>query len=55
MPEPRPCPVCGKPATPDHKPFCSSRCRQVDLGRWLAGGYVVPGGPPEPEEEEPAG
>jgi endogenous inhibitor of DNA gyrase (YacG/DUF329 family) len=55
MPEPRPCPVCGKPATVVHKPFCSPRCRQVDLGRWLAGGYVVPGGPPEPEEDEEAG
>lgn len=55
MPDPRPCPICRKPATAPHSPFCSPRCRQVDLGRWLAGGYVVAGGPPEPEaEDEPA-
>ncbi|HYI81990.1 MAG TPA: DNA gyrase inhibitor YacG [Acetobacteraceae bacterium] len=45
---PRPCPVCGKPAAPTLRPFCSERCRQVDLGRWLAGDYAVPG---EPESD----
>lgn len=45
------CPICGKPATPEHRPFCSDRCRQVDLGRWLSGSYVIPGAPGEPEEE----
>ena len=44
---PRPCPVCGKPPTPALRPFCSERCRQVDLGRWLAGDYAIPG---EPEQ-----
>jgi uncharacterized protein len=39
----RPCPVCGRAADPGWRPFCSARCRQVDLGRWLAGDYVVPG------------
>ena len=38
----RPCPVCGKPGNAAHKPFCSARCRQVDLGRWLAGDYAIP-------------
>lgn len=42
---PRPCPVCGRPAAPAMRPFCSARCRQVDLGRWLAGDYAIPGGP----------
>jgi endogenous inhibitor of DNA gyrase (YacG/DUF329 family) len=37
------CPICGKPATPDHRPFCGRRCADVDLGRWLTGQYVVPG------------
>jgi len=37
------CPVCKKPTQDTHKPFCSDRCRQVDLGRWLKGVYVVPG------------
>ncbi|MCK8786347.1 DNA gyrase inhibitor YacG [Roseomonas sp. NAR14] len=39
----RRCPVCGKPAEAATRPFCSPRCRQVDLGRWLTGAYVVPG------------
>ncbi|MCQ4159811.1 DNA gyrase inhibitor YacG [Roseomonas sp. GC11] len=56
-PAPRPprraaCPVCGKPAATGHRPFCSDRCRQVDLGRWLSGGYVIPGRPAEPENED---
>ena len=49
----RPCPVCGKPATPMLRPFCSERCRQVDLGRWLAGDYAIPGDPSEPGAGEP--
>lgn len=35
------CPICGKPSTADSRPFCSSRCRNVDLGRWLKGGYRI--------------
>lgn len=37
------CPICGKPADPTFKPFCSQRCRQVDLNRWLSGTYRIPG------------
>jgi uncharacterized protein len=40
---PRPCPICGKPASDATRPFCSPRCRDVDLNRWLSGRYVVPG------------
>ena len=47
----RPCPVCGKPPAEDYRPFCSRRCADVDLGRWLAGSYVLPG-PPESEEDD---
>ena len=36
------CPICRKPALPDHAPFCSARCAEVDLGRWLKGMYRVP-------------
>jgi endogenous inhibitor of DNA gyrase (YacG/DUF329 family) len=36
------CPICGKPASADHRPFCSARCADVDLHRWLSGGYVLP-------------
>ncbi|HWL46507.1 MAG TPA: DNA gyrase inhibitor YacG [Sphingomonadaceae bacterium] len=41
----KPCPICGKPATPQSHPFCSERCRDIDLNRWLSGTYVVPGRP----------
>jgi hypothetical protein len=35
------CPVCGKPANEATLPFCSPRCRDVDLNRWLSGSYVI--------------
>lgn len=37
------CPICGKPAGDTVKPFCSARCRQVDLNRWLSESYRIPG------------
>jgi len=37
------CPICKKPATEASKPFCSERCRDVDLNRWLSGSYRIPG------------
>ncbi|MFZ0397601.1 MAG: DNA gyrase inhibitor YacG [Methyloceanibacter sp.] len=37
------CPICGKPAVQDYRPFCSRACADEDLGRWLGGRYVVPG------------
>lgn len=36
------CPICGKPATAPHQPFCSPRCADIDLGRWLKGNYSIP-------------
>jgi hypothetical protein len=36
------CPICRKPATPDSYPFCSTRCADVDLHRWLGGVYAIP-------------
>ena len=44
----RRCPICGKPAAGRHLPFCSARCANIDLGRWLKGNYRV-------ETEEAAG
>jgi uncharacterized protein len=42
------CPICGKPAvTARLLPFCSARCADVDLGRWLTGQYRVAGTPAE--------
>jgi len=55
----KPCAVCGKPMVARYKPFCSARCADIDLGRWLKGSYVIPGeavdeaetGKPETDEE----
>jgi endogenous inhibitor of DNA gyrase (YacG/DUF329 family) len=41
-PAARRCPICGKPAEPRYRPFCSVRCTQIDLGRWLKGAYRIP-------------
>ena len=38
----KPCPTCGAPAIHELFPFCSSRCADVDLGRWLQGAYAIP-------------
>lgn len=49
------CPICKKPGTERYRPFCSRRCADVDLGRWLTGSYAIPveEEPPEPEEAPP--
>ena len=36
------CPLCGKPVELAFKPFCSKRCADIDLNRWLSGVYAVP-------------
>ncbi len=59
------CPICGKPVPPRAEtrsfPFCSDRCRLVDLARWLGEEYRIPGGragdgggerPPPPADED---
>jgi endogenous inhibitor of DNA gyrase (YacG/DUF329 family) len=38
----RPCPICGKPSQQKYHPFCSARCADVDLHRWLGGNYSIP-------------
>jgi len=45
------CPICGKPVDAAYRPFCSRRCADVDLQRWLTGGYAVPA--EEPDEGLP--
>jgi uncharacterized protein len=37
-----PCPVCRRPNTAEYRPFCSRRCADVDLSRWLTGAYAIP-------------
>ena len=46
----RPCPVCGKLSAERYRPFCSARCADVDLNRWLSGSYSVPVVELEPED-----
>ncbi len=36
------CPICQKSTEKAYRPFCSQRCANVDLGRWLNGSYAVP-------------
>jgi uncharacterized protein len=50
----RTCPICGKPRSESYDPFCSKRCADVDLHRWLKGSYVIPGSnaKAEPDDEE---
>ncbi|MDX8469372.1 DNA gyrase inhibitor YacG [Mesorhizobium sp. VK23B] len=48
----RPCPECGKPSAREHYPFCSARCKDIDLNRWLKGAYVIPGRDDEEQEDE---
>jgi len=43
------CPLCGKPASAGHKPFCSQGCRDRDLLNWLGDGYRMPGPPADPD------
>lgn len=52
------CPVCGKAPAPAYRPFCSRRCADVDLGRWLTESYRIPAaegedGPADPEDAAP--
>lgn len=53
-PRVRPCPICGKPAVAKFRPFCSARCADIDLGRWLKGSYVIPGESLEEAEDAPS-
>jgi endogenous inhibitor of DNA gyrase (YacG/DUF329 family) len=49
--EPR-CPICGKPRVQRYRPFCSVRCRDVDLGHWFGESYTVPAVEPGYDDEE---
>ena len=46
------CPICGKPAMAGLRPFCSRRCSDIDLNRWLSGSYAIPA--VEPDESSDA-
>lgn len=48
----RRCPICKKPAVVDHRPFCSKRCAQIDLGRWFGEVYRAPAEEDDAAESE---
>jgi endogenous inhibitor of DNA gyrase (YacG/DUF329 family) len=58
-PKVAPCPRCGKRASLDRanewRPFCSERCKMIDLGKWAAGEYAIPSEEPggEAPQDEP--
>lgn len=41
------CPICNRKSDPEIRPFCSARCADVDLARWLSGTYAVPSTDPD--------
>ncbi|HVZ01119.1 MAG TPA: DNA gyrase inhibitor YacG [Dongiaceae bacterium] len=45
------CPICGKPVAAAFRPFCSARCKQIDLNRWLSEAYRVPDRPGADDDE----
>lgn len=45
------CPICKSPAVHEQRPFCSKRCKDVDLARWLGGGYAIAGGNSDADED----
>lgn len=49
------CPICKKevPLTDRFAPFCSERCKLIDLGNWASGKYVI-STPVRPEDDEDA-
>lgn len=52
----RRCPICKNPLPEDegavrYRPFCSKRCAEIDLGKWLTGSYAIPATEGESEDE----
>ncbi|MCA0938807.1 DNA gyrase inhibitor YacG [Salipiger pacificus] len=45
------CPICAKPTDEKYRPFCSKRCADVDLAKWMSGSYAVPSEDPQDVEE----
>ncbi len=49
------CPLCGRPRVQRFRPFCSARCRDVDLAHWFGEAYAVPAVEPGFDEDDPSG
>jgi endogenous inhibitor of DNA gyrase (YacG/DUF329 family) len=48
------CAICGKQQDPKYRPFCSKRCADVDLNRWLSNGYAIPAAEEDDPDDESA-
>jgi uncharacterized protein len=49
------CPICKRDTVADYRPFCSKRCADVDLAKWLTGSYAIPSDePPDDDTDAPA-
>jgi len=46
------CPNCRRDTAPKYRPFCSRRCADVDLARWMSGGYSIPSQHEEDHEDQ---
>jgi endogenous inhibitor of DNA gyrase (YacG/DUF329 family) len=49
----KPCPICGKPSQMKYRPFCSRRCGDIDLNRWMSGVYAIPVRETDDDPERP--
>lgn len=49
------CPICRRAAREPYTPFCSARCQDVDLHRWISGAYVIPGSDQPSDEADDSG
>lgn len=47
------CPICKKQPEPKYRPFCSKRCADIDLGKWLNGSYAIPAVDTDDEDSIP--
>lgn len=45
------CPICSRKSDTKYRPFCSRRCADVDLAKWLGGSYAIPSNDPEDMEK----
>ncbi|WP_323005031.1 DNA gyrase inhibitor YacG [Pseudorhodobacter sp.] len=46
------CPICARASDAKYKPFCSRRCADIDLGKWLTGGYAIPAAVTDQDEDD---
>jgi uncharacterized protein len=50
----KPCPICGKPRVEQFRPFCSRRCSDIDLHKWLGGSYAIPAAEQDDSDDDGA-